>query len=202
MIGHTVLSYLQWRRELRSRANGCCERCGVEEFDRRHHGHHIDRDKTNCTLENGEYLCTVCHGQEHYEEKLLAFIEAAANRIGKHHSPETIEKIRVSNLGKKRTAEARENISKGHLGHSAWNKGIPQTEKAKDLIRKAKLGTTLSPEHCAAKSGWHHTDDAKERISLSTKTPERELQRAVARHTRWHTNRGIIKDGCPHCEAV
>lgn len=28
------------------------------------------------------------------------------------------------------------------------------------------------------------------------------VQSILAAHTRWHINRGIVKDDCPHCEDV
>jgi hypothetical protein len=62
----------QWKKAIRERAGGKCERCGRPEDERpngrgtyRHHCHHKDRDRTNNTLENGEYLCGDCHDEEH-----------------------------------------------------------------------------------------------------------------------------------------
>jgi hypothetical protein len=55
-----VLTPSQWTREVKSR--GQCERCP---YARYLHAHHIDRDQTNNTLENGECLCRYCHDDEH-----------------------------------------------------------------------------------------------------------------------------------------
>lgn len=42
---------------------------------------------------------------------------------GKKKSPETVEKFK-QRKGEKRTMEARENMSKAHIGKTPWNKGI------------------------------------------------------------------------------
>lgn len=72
---------------------------------------------------------------------------------GKHHSPETIEKMRKAhkgcigwNKGKKMSQEFRDKNRLSHLGQKAWNKGIPRTKEVKEKLRLANLGKKLSPE--------------------------------------------------------
>lgn len=75
---------------------------------------------------------------------------------GYHHTSETIEKIRASNIGKKRSNEFRKKMSK-------LKTGIPSTLK----------GTHLSEQHKQkigdANRGHRHTEDTKRRISESTR---------------------------------
>lgn len=55
--------YQKVRRELKP---DVCEVCGVT--DARLDTHHIDRDRTNNTLENIQVLCVQCHAKRHYIE--------------------------------------------------------------------------------------------------------------------------------------
>lgn len=52
------------------------------------------------------------------------FGRTLTHRTGVKLSPETIEKIRRANTGKRHSPEARKNISNGHLGQKAWNRGL------------------------------------------------------------------------------
>lgn len=76
------------------------------------------------------------------------------NWLGKKHSPETKEKCRLSNLGRKRTKEQKKNLSEAHKGQKAWNKGtkgimkawnkgIPMTEETKKKLLEGKLKKRL-----------------------------------------------------------
>ena len=47
--------------------------------------------------------------------------------------------IAETNTGKKRTEEQRKNLSKAHTGQKAWNKGIPQTQEAKQKQSETKI---------------------------------------------------------------
>jgi hypothetical protein len=116
----------QWRQEVHARAGEKCERCKAAEDPRpdggtyRHHCHHKDRDRTNNTLENGEYLCGDCHAKEHGNPgvKILA-----ASRRGVSPTEDTIRK----------KCEA----SRGRI---PWNKGLelgPLSEEHKKKLRAA-----------------------------------------------------------------
>lgn len=43
-----------------------CNRCGYKDVPAILHVHHIDRDRSNNTIENLEVLCPTCHTVEHY----------------------------------------------------------------------------------------------------------------------------------------
>src|SRR3982751_1237141 len=95
-----VLTPGEFRVLLRMRSRGFCERmCGRRGVE----AHHIDRDKLNSTLRNGEFLCLPCHKAEHAEEqrrraagRLTEWQRVnGGSRKGKKHKPETIEKLRA-----------------------------------------------------------------------------------------------------------
>jgi hypothetical protein len=133
-----VLTPSQWIKAIRAR--GACERCGKTE---RLHAHHIDRDKANNTLDNGECLCVWCHDAEHGGTgKIVAYDEAgrAAGKLPK--SAEHIEKLRLNaaiNTEAQRdvplTAEHKANISEA----------LKTSEKFK-AANEAKVGVPMSEE--------------------------------------------------------
>jgi hypothetical protein len=53
-----ILALRTWTVLVKLRAGHRCEECGSDEHL---HAHHIDGDKTNCTLGNGQCLCRPCH---------------------------------------------------------------------------------------------------------------------------------------------
>lgn len=57
--------------------------------------------------------------------------------LGKKHSQETKEKMRLSQLGKKHSNETKERISMGKKGSIPWNKGKPMSEDAKKRLSKS-----------------------------------------------------------------
>lgn len=78
--------------------------------------------------------------------------------LGKIHSPETIEKIRVANQGKKMSEESKRKMSESKKGKSpwnkglkgsqvAWNKGVSLNEKQKERLRSLAVGRNISDEH-------------------------------------------------------
>jgi hypothetical protein len=119
----------QWKAAVRERAGGKCERCGRPEEprpdgrDTKHHAHHIDRDPSNNTLENGEYLCARCHADEHDRPGLVALDDAM-----RHQADETKEKIKAAR---------------------AKQVNPPKSEAARRRIGEAHKGRTVSPEQRA-----------------------------------------------------
>ncbi len=67
--------------------------------------------------------------------------EGGNGNVGRVCSDETKEKIRLGNLGKTHTAEAKIRIGKFHLG-----KKYIRTEETKNKLRLSKLGSIVSPE--------------------------------------------------------
>jgi very-short-patch-repair endonuclease len=83
-------------------------------------------------------------------------------RLGKHHAPETIEKIRQAHVGKHRTPET---IAKMRQVHP--------TPETIEKIRHARLGMHLPPETIEkirqAGLGKHHTPETKEKLREKSK---------------------------------
>lgn len=71
-----LLTLPKWREAVRAR--GQCERCPATEFL---HAHHIDEDKTNNTLSNGECLCRDCHAEHHSKPMIVALDEAGRKAV-------------------------------------------------------------------------------------------------------------------------
>ena len=92
--------------------------------------------------------------------------------FGKPRSEETKEKIRISNLGLKRTEEVKQKMSgikRGKLlsedhkkNISNSGKGLKRTDETKERIRLSKLGNKNS-------LGNHHSKETKEKIGLKHK---------------------------------
>ena len=59
---------------------------------------------------------------------------------GKHHTEETKEKLSKCFKGKTLSEEARNNISKGHIGIEPWNKGKELTQEHKDKVSESVKG--------------------------------------------------------------
>ena len=108
---------------------------------------HKDEDKTNNRADNLEW-CTHQYN-DNYGSKPAKLSASAKARYsgdgnpmyGKHHSPETIEKIRQKNLGKKASEETRAKMSAVRKGkpHSAeHNKAVSAALKKKYAERKKK----------------------------------------------------------------
>lgn len=62
-----TMEYRQWRSEVLSKAD-VCEKCGCDDSLYAHHIIPISEDESKATdVENGQALCTECHGEEHPE---------------------------------------------------------------------------------------------------------------------------------------
>lgn len=75
--------------------------------------------------------------------------------LGREHTEESKEKIRLANTGYKHSKEAREKMSRASTGRPGWNKGIPNTDEQKSKISAALKGRKLSPEHIQASAEGH-----------------------------------------------
>ena len=96
----------------------------------------IKKYKTNIrkygyNIENGGRLQKV--SQETKEKLRLA-------NLGKHHSPETCEKLRELERQRWLVPEYRANQVKKRLGKTAWNKGKKTPVETREKQRNAKLG--------------------------------------------------------------
>lgn len=96
-----VLSSSQWTREVKAR--GKCERCPRTE---RLHAHHIDRDTTNNTIENGECLCVWCHDAEHGGDGSIIAWDTASRNM----TDETKRKLSEAARGKPKSESHRRKI--------------------------------------------------------------------------------------------
>jgi DNA mismatch endonuclease (patch repair protein) len=78
-------------------------------------------------------------------------------REGTHHSPESKEKLRRANLGKRLSEEHKKKIGLKSLGNS-YNKGKRPSEETKEKIRQAHLGK-------------HHSLEARARMKIAQNRP-------------------------------
>lgn len=109
------------------------------------------------------------------------------------HSKETREKLSKSLKGRMIPKEARENMSKAHIG-------IPVSEESKLKISKALKGRTLSEEHRKKLSISHtgvphpHSQEWKEKVSKANKgrkfTPEWIEKMSLSTRGEKHPNYG------------
>ena len=53
---------------------------------------------------------------------------------------ERVKKISESLMGKKLSKKHRENVSKGHMGQKAWNKGIKMSDEFREKCRQRQIG--------------------------------------------------------------
>lgn len=60
---HVFCSLAEWRKAIRKRANGVCEKCGAEGVAA-HHVIPVYQGGINA-LSNGIYLCQACHSAQH-----------------------------------------------------------------------------------------------------------------------------------------
>ena len=88
----------------------------------------------------------------------------------------------------------------------------PKTEAHRQAISEGRKGITFSASHiannAAARRGSRQTEstkDKKRQAALGKKRPwakGRDFSecRGLGLHTRWHLNRGLIKEGCALCQ--
>lgn len=68
-------------------------------------------------------------------------------KTGSKHSPETIERIRLSKLGTVPSQETRDKISRANTGHKGWSTGLPVSEETRRKIGEANKGKRLGMRH-------------------------------------------------------
>lgn len=84
---------------------------------------------------------------------------------GWKHSKETIEKIRKSNLGKKRTQETRKKLSEINKGNIPWISGKKHTIETREKIKLAHLGKPFCGNHNNHKnSKWWNNGQTNKRM--------------------------------------
>lgn len=117
----------------------------------------------------------------------------SATMTGVKHSPERVEKIRQSRLGKPLSEEHRQKL----MGRRAWNKGLPMHENAKRAIAKANIGSKHGPmseerkkKIGSANSGKPRTDEWKQKIATALRGIPFSEERKAALRGRTPANKG------------
>jgi hypothetical protein len=77
------------------------------------------------------------------KQALSKSLRGNTNRVGKHHSEESKEKIRISNTGKRRSLQARLNISKAHIGLPSNWKGRKHSEETRLKMSRDRKGKRI-----------------------------------------------------------
>lgn len=120
-------------------------------------------------------------------------LKIAGSPLGRKHSKETINKMKLSQLGEKHHAfgkpaknkgvkvslETREKLRKSHIGKPAWNKGIPMSEKQKERLLGNKYSCKRRSEETKRKQSELATG---KRLSIET-IIKREATKATLRLT-------------------
>jgi group I intron endonuclease len=111
--------------------------------------------------------------EQHWLDKFQCFNPAkgynidriAGSRIGHSPSPETREKLRQANLGKKYSEETKRK-------HSEQGKTRTQSPETREKVRLIRLGTKRSPETCEklrlASLGRKQSEETKEKRRISS----------------------------------
>ena len=156
----------EWKLE-----NNIQERCVVHHRDdteecRKYNEEHYERWGCNedGTFEYGKYVAFMTDSKH-----------ARYHNIGKHHSEETKEKLRLVNKGKRHSEETKEKMSRNN---ARYFKGKHLSEETKNKISNTKKGQTHTEETKAkmsiAKSGSnhpfygkHHSEESKAKMSAT-----------------------------------
>lgn len=91
-------------------------------------------------------------GRKLSPEHIAALTKANTGRVD---TPETTERRRNAQLGKKHTEEAKKNMSEARMGVSPWNKGVPMTEEMLANHIATRPRGEMSEEHKKAISNAH-----------------------------------------------
>jgi len=111
-------------------------------------------------------------GRKHRPETIAKMKAAAGSgpthwRYGQKASPETIEKLRLSHLGKAHSAEHRAKISAAMLGERNHAFGKPKSEETKKRISSALAGKLSGSKH--PMFGKQHSEYSKRKTSETKK---------------------------------
>jgi hypothetical protein len=90
-----LLCLLLWTELVRYRANYRCQKCGAAGPYLA--AHHIDEDKANCRLSNGECLCRRCHSKHHANSSGAKHLRPGWNKGKRGVSPETSQRMSEAN---------------------------------------------------------------------------------------------------------
>lgn len=117
----------------------------------------------------------------------LALGGGGGSMCGKHHSKETIEKIRKANIGKEVSKETREKLSEKQKGKPSPNKGKHLTEAQKEHLRQINIGKFKGEKHGAY--GKQRSEETKEKIRKTLKG------RKLSEEHKQHIRDGLPKGG-------
>jgi hypothetical protein len=95
-------------------------------------------------------------GFRHSAESRKKIKEARARQVMSPMTDVTKKKISRANFGKRRDAKGLKNISKGHLGLPAWNKGVSGTHLSASTKEKMKVSQQARRRR---ENGRQHTVD-------------------------------------------
>lgn len=88
---------------------------------------------------------------------------------GKHHSKETKRKISEANLGKKRSKEVCDKMSKSRSGKNHWNYGRKWDEETKRKNRESNIKARKENPHLFSpppnRTGQKHSEETKKKIA-------------------------------------
>ena len=96
--------------------------------------------------------------------------------LGRHHSPETIEKCRLANIGKIFSQETKKKMSQAKKGKTTWNKDISPSQKTRALMSKNRKGKLVGKDNPFygtkekmknSRTYNHHSQQIKQKISKS-----------------------------------
>jgi hypothetical protein len=152
-----VLSPYWWLKAIHAR--GACEKCGSEEdLD----AHHIDEDRSNNVLSNGELLCVECHDAHHNMGGAYVALRAGGRNQPKSSRQRAAVALR---LWWKRNPEARDKRAK---------------EMRRRHVEKPGFGDS------SGFTGKHHTDKERQKMSDALKNSEK-FQAYLARRRKTAT---------------
>lgn len=106
------------------------------------------------------------------------------------------------------TSETRNKMSQSHMGCQNAA-GSVRSDEHKAAVSRAHIGETrarmsnaaMGNTKAKALKGKPKTEAHKNKLK-GPKSEEHKLALSISSHIRWHTQRGIVKIGCVHCEAI
>ena len=120
-------------------SRGQCERCPRTDCLC---AHHIDEDRSNNTLENGECLCVWCHDEEHEAGGRIVALYEGAIAKGERWQ-EAMRARRDLPRTEEREAQARAQA----LSNAEAKRGIPLSEEHKAKVSASAKASTKVKAH-------------------------------------------------------